>query len=60
MIEKEDSMEMVLNKKAVEELAEQLQPCVKKFSIPSLKSIVFEIVKTDVKDSEENIVETIG
>ena len=60
VMEKDDAIEIMLNEKAVKELAEQLQPFVKKFSIPSLKLIVFEIVKTDVTDSEGNIVETIG
>ncbi len=55
-----DAIEIILNEKAVEELVEQLQPFAKKFSIPSLESIVFEIVKTDVTDSEGNVVETIG
>ncbi|MEK4031326.1 suppressor of fused domain protein [Pseudobacillus sp. FSL P4-0506] len=58
--EKEGYMEIMLNEKAMKELTEQLQPCVKKFSIPSLESVVFEIVKTDVKDSEGHVVETIG
>lgn len=60
VIEKDDSIEIILNQGAVEELTEQLQPCIKKFSIPSLESIIFDIVKTDVVDSEGNVVETIG
>ncbi|MFD2130847.1 suppressor of fused domain protein [Pseudogracilibacillus auburnensis] len=56
----EDSLEIQLNKKAVEELIEQLQPIEKEFSIPSLENIAFKIVKTEVKDSEGKIVETIG
>ncbi|SES28543.1 Suppressor of fused protein (SUFU) [Gracilibacillus ureilyticus] len=60
VVEKEDALEIILNKKAVEELAEQLQPAVKEFTIPSLNSVIFEIVKTDIRDSEGNVVETIG
>lgn len=60
VIEQDDVIEIMLNDQAVEELVGELQPIAKRFSIPSFKSIVFEIVKTNVKDSEGNIVETIG
>ncbi len=38
-------------------MAEQLQPIVKQFSVPTLESIILEIVKTDVTNSEGNVVE---
>ncbi|KAB8135748.1 suppressor of fused domain protein [Gracilibacillus oryzae] len=60
IIEKDDRIEIILNQESANELAEQLQPSVKSISISSLKSVMFEIVKTDVKDAEGNVVETIG
>lgn len=60
VIEKDDKIEIILSGQVVEQFVSQLEPVEKSFSIPSLKSVVFQIIKTEVKDSEGNVVETIG
>ncbi len=58
--ENEDQIEITLNENAVEQLVAQLEPIEKTFSLPSIESVVFKIVKTELKDSDGNVVDTIG
>lgn len=58
--ENEDQIEITLNENAVEQLVAQLEPIEKTFSLPSIESVAFKIVKTELKDSDGNVVHTIG
>ncbi len=60
VIEKEDQIEIILNENAVEQLVSNLQPMEKTFSLSSLTAVIFKIVKTELKDSNGNVVGTIG
>lgn len=60
VIEKDNSIEVILDEITVNELTQQLQPVQKQFSVDSLNNVVFKIIKTEIKDQNGNVVETIG
>lgn len=51
---------LYLNQDCVNELLEVLVPKVGEYTLNRFKGIVFNIVKSEIKDSEGNVVETLG
>ncbi len=60
VIEEASGVKLMLDEAAVEALEAELGPVEKEFSLPSLPDVIFDIVKTEIKDPQGNIVETIG
>ncbi|MFD2114294.1 suppressor of fused domain protein [Paenibacillus yanchengensis] len=56
----EQSMMIRLNTAAATELSQKLVPQESEFELTSLPKLTFQIVKTHVRDREDNIVKTIG
>lgn len=49
-----------LNQEAATELSQRLVPLESEFGLASLPGLLFQIIKTHIKDQEGNVVETIG
>lgn len=56
----EDEVVLRLDEASVGELVEKLQPKEAELKPASLKGMVIQVVKTDIKDQEGNVVSTIG
>lgn len=57
---KDDLIRLYLNLECINELMKVLEPRVGIYSLKSFKGITFNIVKSEIKDSEGNVVETMG
>ncbi|GGF67323.1 hypothetical protein GCM10010912_10360 [Paenibacillus albidus] len=58
--ESENEIILRLDQQTVSELTPRFRPAAGTFAVPSLNGISFRIVRTNIKDSEGNIVHTIG
>jgi len=56
----EQEVSIHLNGAAVTELSQRLAPQESEFMLDSLPGLTFQIVKTHIKDQDDNVVETIG
>jgi suppressor of fused-like protein len=56
----DDALELHLNEQALEELASRLVPRQGSFTIASLPKVQFHIVKTEIRNPNGEVVETIG
>ncbi|MFD3270658.1 suppressor of fused domain protein [Paenibacillus dendritiformis] len=56
----DDALELHLNEQALEELASRLVPRQGSFTIASLPKVQFHIVKTEIRNPDGEVVETIG
>lgn len=56
----EGEVRIVLDERAAAELSERLIPKESKFEVPSLQGVAFQIVKTNITDTEGNVVKVIG
>lgn len=56
----DDALELHLNEQALEELASQLVPRQGSFTVASLPKVQFNIVKTEIRNPNGEVVETIG
>ncbi|MDE7432684.1 MAG: suppressor of fused domain protein, partial [Lachnospiraceae bacterium] len=55
----DDDIDVILTKEAIDEITEKLQPKIGEYMLSSGK-INFKVLKTEITDSEGNIVKTIG
>lgn len=60
VFEEDSVLKVVLNQAAVDVLVEQLEPKAKEIILPNFKELLVQIVQTEMKDQEGNVVETIG
>ncbi|MDO7907786.1 suppressor of fused domain protein [Paenibacillus sp. JX-17] len=56
----EEKIRLQLDEETVTLLSEQLQPLESSFSLPAFKGLTIQILKTHIKDTEGQIVHTIG
>lgn len=60
LVETEREVRLTVNQQALNEIVEQLRPQASSFQIPSLDKLLIEIVPTQIKDQEGNVIKTIG
>lgn len=60
VVETEREVRLTVNQQAVDELAGQLRPQASFFELPSVNKLQIEIVPTQIKDQEGNVIKTIG
>ncbi|MGN7414039.1 suppressor of fused domain protein [Paenibacillus sp. SAF-068] len=60
VLESDKQITVTVNTQIVEELAQNLRPAEGTFQITSLDHMLVQIVKTEIKDQEGNIIQTIG
>jgi hypothetical protein len=60
LVETEREVRLTVNQQAVLEITEQLRPQAGSFQVPSLDKLLIEIVPTQIKDQEGNVIKTIG
>ncbi|MCP1185966.1 suppressor of fused domain protein [Paenibacillus sp. 1781tsa1] len=60
VLESDRQVTLTVNEQIVEELAENLQPIEGTFEITSLEHMLVQIVKTEIKNQEGQVIKTIG
>ncbi|WP_419889634.1 suppressor of fused domain protein [Paenibacillus xylanexedens] len=60
VLELDRQVTLTVNKQIVEQLAENLRPVEGTFEITSLDHIIVQIVRTEIKDREGHVIQTIG
>ncbi|WP_339310287.1 suppressor of fused domain protein [Paenibacillus sp. FSL k6-2145] len=60
VLESDRQVTLTVNKQIVEELAKNLRPVEGTFEITSLDHIIIQIVRTEIKDQEGHVIQTIG
>lgn len=60
VLESDRQVTLTVNKQIVEELEKNLRPIEGRFEITSLDHILVQIVRTEIKDQEGHVIQTIG
>ncbi|GIP21892.1 suppressor of fused domain protein [Paenibacillus sp. J22TS3] len=58
--QQESGIELVLSEEAIRELSTRLSPVAQEFKLSSFKDLTVKIVRTEIKDQQGRVVDTIG
>ncbi|MNF11149.1 hypothetical protein D3C80_2122980 [compost metagenome] len=58
--EEDGEVRLSLDEEAVTVLTRYLRPVMSTFELPEIKGVSFQIVKTEIKDQDGNVIKTIG